>query len=478
MDALNLARQALMPHGMLRLDRVLCGRIELMSSGVAKFLGGILHRCRLGFSARGRHRSLRRGRVVFPAAIISAALGTAALWPAAASADLTDGFHVYNMSSAPIKLVKVNGTFDGTPPIGSVLEPSATHYQDFEGVYHFLTSDLYYVDYDVLNSGARIGDFLADLMISNFNVPSADCRTTVGDCHVDGSEIFFLDRTDHTLLGTPGNNTLRGSSGNDVIRGGGGNDRLYAGSGNDQLYGGPGNDVLIGGPGRDFLDGGPGADTIIDTSGPAVVLTGTDSERRWDYVYVRDGHADDTVICGSRHSIVVADPGDRVLGPCGKVNDTAPIVNGCIIEPYTQCDGVDLHHADLHQAALSYADLVATNLNGATLAGANLAYANLATAKLQVASLAGANLGGANLAYADFPGASFAGANLIGANLAYADFPGASFAGANLAGANLAGAVATNAAYAGAYFCHTTMPDGTVNNVSCSVAPAPPFGGT
>jgi hypothetical protein len=119
---------------------------------------------------------------------------------------------------------------------------------------------------------------------------------------------------------------------------------------------------------------------------------------------------------------------------------TAPVVNGCIIQPYTQCDGVDLHNADLHQAALSYADLVATNLNGATLAGANLAYANLATAKLQVASLAGANL--------------------TNANLADADFPGASFAGANLDGANLAGGVATIASLAGAYFCDTRCPTG------------------
>ncbi len=66
-------------------------------------------------------------------------------------------------------------------------------------------------------------------------------------------------------------------------------------------------------------------DTIIDTSGPALVRTGTAPGRGWDYVYVRDGRADDTVLCGSSRTVVVADRGDRVRGRCGAVILQGPV---------------------------------------------------------------------------------------------------------------------------------------------------------
>jgi RTX calcium-binding nonapeptide repeat (4 copies) len=125
--------------------------------------------------------------------------------------------------------------------------------------------------------------------------------------------------------GTSGANLMRGGAESDVLRGLGGNDILLAGSGNDTLFGGLGDDLLVGGSGHDMLDGGPGADTIIDTRGPALVRAGTKTGRGRDYVYVRDGRADDTVICGSRHVYVVADKGDRVRGPCGQVIRRGPI---------------------------------------------------------------------------------------------------------------------------------------------------------
>lgn len=128
------------------------------------------------------------------------------------------------------------------------------------------------------------------------------------------TSLVFLEQTGsngrNLLIGGPTSDTIRGLAGNDIIRGGGGNDKLY---------GGRGNDILNGGPGRDTLDGGPGADTIIDTRGPTLVRTGTATGRGWDRVYVADGRGDDTVICGSRQTIVTVDPGDRVIGRCGKV---------------------------------------------------------------------------------------------------------------------------------------------------------------
>ena len=121
------------------------------------------------------------------------------------------------------------------------------------------------------------------------------------------------------LFGGAGNDRLFGGTGNDTLDGGTGNDMLQGGPGNDTLNGGPGNDSLSGGPGRDVLNGGPGADTIIDKSGPTIVRTGTDTGPGRDYVDVRDGRGDDTVICGSRRTTVIVDPGDRVIGRCGKV---------------------------------------------------------------------------------------------------------------------------------------------------------------
>ena len=125
--------------------------------------------------------------------------------------------------------------------------------------------------------------------------------------------------------GTSGADTLTGGPERDTLTGLGGNDILVGGRGNDTLDGGSGNDVLIGGGGRDTLNGGSGADSIIDLSGPSVVRTGSNAGPLDDYVYVRDGRADDTVICGSRRSIVIADARDRLRGRCGRVIRRGPI---------------------------------------------------------------------------------------------------------------------------------------------------------
>lgn len=128
-----------------------------------------------------------------------------------------------------------------------------------------------------------------------------------------------------TRTGTPSSNTMIAGAGSQVLRGLGGNDVLNAAGGNDSLFGGSGNDLLVGGPGRDVLDGGSGADTIIDTSGPALVRTGAQTGSGTDYVYVRDGRPDDTVICGSQHTVVTVDEGDRVRGRCGEVIRGGPV---------------------------------------------------------------------------------------------------------------------------------------------------------
>jgi hypothetical protein len=129
-----------------------------------------------------------------------------------------------------------------------------------------------------------------------------------------------------TKRGNGSHNVLRGGAESNVLLGRGGNDILVGGGGNNRLVGGTGRDALFANSanGTDILNGGPGADTMI-AKGRAIVRTGRRTGRGWDYVYVRDGRADDTVYCQSRRTIVYADKGDRIRGRCGRVIRTGPI---------------------------------------------------------------------------------------------------------------------------------------------------------
>jgi hypothetical protein len=123
-------------------------------------------------------------------------------------------------------------------------------------------------------------------------------------------------------------------------------------------------------------------------------------------------------------------------------------INGCVIEPYTECEGANLSRANLSLANLSLA-----NLTGANLTEANLGYANLGSASLDGANLGSANLSSAilssaNLRFANLSRANLSRANLYGANLSYANLNGANLYGANLSYANLNGATG----------CSTTTP--------------------
>lgn len=128
-----------------------------------------------------------------------------------------------------------------------------------------------------------------------------------------------------TKHGNEGHNVLRGGPESNVLLGRGGNDILVGGGGSNRLVGGAGKDALFANSvnGTNILDGGPGPDTMI-AKGRAVIRTGRRAGRGWDYVYVRDGRADDTVYCQSRKTIVYADKGDRIRGRCGKVIRRGP----------------------------------------------------------------------------------------------------------------------------------------------------------
>jgi uncharacterized protein YjbI with pentapeptide repeats len=153
----------------------------------------------------------------------------------------------------------------------------------------------------------------------------------------------------------------------------------------------------------------------------------------------------------------------------------AKTINGCVIEPNTDCRSIDLVGADLRGADLRGAGFFGANLGAADLSGADLSGADLRGAQLLQTKLDGANLTGANLEMAsmaetsairaDFSGARLYGAfmlhanlqgamlvranlrratpvsaNLTGANLLQADLSGADLEGASLWGAELGGA--------------------------------------
>jgi Ca2+-binding RTX toxin-like protein len=96
---------------------------------------------------------------------------------------------------------------------------------------------------------------------------------------------------------------IDGEAGDDRVAGGGGNDRVEGGPGNDEVDGGSGNDLLSGAAGRDDMRGGKGEDRLraayLDPSVGA--KSGIDT-------------AVDSLSCGPRKDIAVANPWDRVTG--------------------------------------------------------------------------------------------------------------------------------------------------------------------
>lgn len=130
------------------------------------------------------------------------------------------------------------------------------------------------------------------------------------------------------------------------------------------------------------------------------------------------------------------------LGPVSVFIDDASVViiNECVIQPYTSCEGANLSGAPLASANLTGANMKNANLAGANLSGANVAGANLGGADFGGANLAGANLGGANLLEAFLGAADLAGASLRFADLEWANLQGADLTGADMSGADLSAA--------------------------------------
>jgi len=94
------------------------------------------------------------------------------------------------------------------------------------------------------------------------------------------------------------------------------------------------------------------------------------------------------------------------------------------VEPYADLSGQVLWWADLNGAFLHHANLQEANLMYAQLVGANFGSSNLYLVNLYGADLSSANLSFANLSGADMTNTSIGGANLLLADLTNADLSG------------------------------------------------------
>jgi uncharacterized protein YjbI with pentapeptide repeats len=176
-------------------------------------------------------------------------------------------------------------------------------------------------------------------------------------------------------------------------------------------------------------------------------------------------------------------------------DSNAPVISGCVIQPYTSCVGIDLgadlstgyfpdisgydlSHADFYDAG--FADVVMANANftGANLGNAILGGAEAHNANFTGASLVTASLSATGLRSADLSNVDFTGAYMGYTDFSYADLRGAKIVdldpevgdvdpAADVSQADLTGATVSQAFVDHAWFCNTTMPNGSIRNDDC-----------
>jgi len=132
-------------------------------------------------------------------------------------------------------------------------------------------------------------------------------------------------------------------------------------------------------------------------------------------------------------------------------------VNGCDIEPFSNCPGAVISFSHLSGADLSYANLTGAVITGAdlvsaTLFGADLSFTDLVGTNLSFSDLSFANLTGAGLSFARLPFA-----DLNGTDLTFADMDDSDLRNANLSGAKLSNVKLSRTALSGALYDEFTV---------------------
>ena len=155
-------------------------------------------------SERGRSRSLRATLV---ATIVPVMLAATIVFPAAAQANLTQGFRVHDFSRYPLKLVDVKGgPFESRPATGSILRPGAGA-QGFELIYHFLEATeatAYYAR--VAGDGQALPGtvFAAQMHVTGLNSPRSRCFMSGGLYACAPSPYWRIDEKTLTFEDQPG----------------------------------------------------------------------------------------------------------------------------------------------------------------------------------------------------------------------------------------------------------------------------------
>ena len=128
-----------------------------------------------------------------------------------------------------------------------------------------------------------------------------------------GNDEFRAEKGDVKILAGAGHDQALAGRGANRLGGGGGHDDLMSLAGGDRLKGNSGHDLLQGGPGPDVSIGNRGSDSLFDAQGSDRMLAGRGDDR----IVVRDRTGDDVVDCGPGTDMVIADPGDRIVGTGG-----------------------------------------------------------------------------------------------------------------------------------------------------------------
>lgn len=128
-----------------------------------------------------------------------------------------------------------------------------------------------------------------------------------------GNDEFRAEKGDVKILAGAGHDQVLAGRGANRLRSGGGHDDLMSLAGGDRLKGNSGHDLLQGGPGPDVSIGNRGSDSLFDAQGRDRMVAGRGDDR----IVVRDRTGDDVVDCGPGTDMVIADPGDRIVGTGG-----------------------------------------------------------------------------------------------------------------------------------------------------------------
>jgi Pentapeptide repeats (8 copies) len=138
---------------------------------------------------------------------------------------------------------------------------------------------------------------------------------------------------------------------------------------------------------------------------------------------------------------------------------TARVVDGCVLQPFTDCPGMLVGEPELDGADLSGAELSGSNIYG------EIENVDFSNANLTNSSLGGFyendDFEGADLETTYLDESIFAHVNMIGVNFLDAFVDKATFGNSNLREAQRFELLQ------GVIFCETTMPDGSFNNAGC-----------